>query len=109
MVILTEVARRNGRLIKYASMILLNTAQRGQRTYDMTAATTAMERHRACRGAAVLSFGFRPFFLLGALWAALAMALWVAMLTGKVALPTTFDPVTWHAQERKSTRLNSSH
>lgn len=65
----------------------------------MTAATTTMERHRAWRGPAVLSFGFRPFFLLGALWAALAMALWVAMLTGKLALPTTFDPVTWHAHE----------
>jgi uncharacterized protein involved in response to NO len=65
----------------------------------MTAATTTMERHRAWRGPAVLSFGFRPFFLLGAVWAALAMALWVAMLTGKLALPTTFDPVTWHAHE----------
>lgn len=65
----------------------------------MTAATTTMERHRAWLGPAVLSFGFRPFFLLGAVWAALAMALWVAMLTGKLALPTTFDPVTWHAHE----------
>lgn len=65
----------------------------------MTAATTTMERHRAWRGPAVLSFGFRPFFLLGALWAALAMALWVAMLAGKLSLPTAFDPVTWHAHE----------
>lgn len=65
----------------------------------MTTATTTMERHRAWRGPAILSFGFRPFFLLGAVWAALAMALWVPMLAGKLALPTAFDPVTWHAHE----------
>lgn len=65
----------------------------------MTTPTTTMERHRAWRGPAVLSFGFRPFFLLGAVWAALAMALWIPMLAGKLALPTAFDPVTWHAHE----------
>lgn len=61
--------------------------------------TTTMERQRAWRGPPVLSFGFRPFFLLGALWAALAMLLWVPMLNGKLALPTAFDPVSWHAHE----------
>ncbi|PLK22782.1 short-chain dehydrogenase [Porphyrobacter sp. TH134] len=65
----------------------------------MNAAATTMERHRAWRGPALLSFGFRPFFLLGALWAALAMALWVAMLAGELTLPTAFDPVSWHAHE----------
>ena len=65
----------------------------------MNAAATTMERHRAWRGPALLSFGFRPFFLLGALWAALAMGLWVAMLAGKLTLPTAFDPVSWHAHE----------
>lgn len=64
----------------------------------MTTAAT-MKRHRAWRGPAVLGFGFRPFFLLGALWAALAMGLWMAMLAGKLALQTAFDPVTWHAHE----------
>lgn len=58
-----------------------------------------MERHRAWQGPAVLSFGFRPFFLLGAIWAAAAMVLWIAMLTGRLALPTAFDPVSWHAHE----------
>lgn len=64
----------------------------------MTVGTT-MERSRAWQGPAVLSFGFRPFFLLGAVWAALAMALWVPMLAGRLALPTAFDPVSWHAHE----------
>ncbi|RYM10732.1 NnrS family protein [Sphingobium cupriresistens] len=65
----------------------------------MNAAATTMERQRAWRGPALLSFGFRPFFLLGALWAALAMGLWVAMLAGRLTLPTAFDPVSWHAHE----------
>lgn len=45
----------------------------------------------------ILSFGFRPFFFLGSLWAALAMVLWVGMLAGAVVLPTRFAPVDWHA------------
>jgi uncharacterized protein involved in response to NO len=57
---------------------------------------TSAERMRAWQGPALLSYGFRPFFLLGAIWAALAMALWVLMLTGLLALPTRFDPVSWH-------------
>ncbi len=54
---------------------------------------------RAWTGPALLSFGFRPFFLGGALWAAVAMILWVFMLSGQLALPTRFDPVSWHAHE----------
>lgn len=61
--------------------------------------TTSAERMRAWQGAAILSHGFRPFFLLGAGWAALAMALWLAVLTGHDLLATAFDPVSWHAHE----------
>lgn len=61
--------------------------------------TTTAERMRAWRGPAILSFGFRPFFLGAALWAALAMAFWILALTGIYILPTSFDPVTWHAHE----------
>src|SRR6056297_1284618 len=57
---------------------------------------TSADRMRAWQGPALLSYGFRPFFLLGAIWAALAMALWVLMLAGLIALPTRFDPVSWH-------------
>lgn len=58
---------------------------------------TSAEQMRAWRGPAILTYGFRPFFLLGAVWAALAMALWVLALAGAVALPTRLDPVSWHA------------
>ncbi|MCB1405354.1 MAG: NnrS family protein [Rhodobacteraceae bacterium] len=54
---------------------------------------------RAWRGPAILTYGFRPFFFGGAVWAMLAMVLWVPMLSGHVMLPTAFDPVSWHAHE----------
>ena len=61
--------------------------------------TISAKRIRAWNGPAILTFGFRPFFLAGAIWAALAMVLWVAMLAGRDVLPTAFDPVSWHAHE----------
>lgn len=61
--------------------------------------TTSAAQMRAWTGPAILSYGFRPFFLLGSAWAALAMVLWVLMLTGHDFLPTAFDPVSWHAHE----------
>lgn len=60
---------------------------------------TTNQRIKAWTGPAILSFGFRPFFLLAGIWAALAMLLWVGMLTGGLALPTVFDPISWHAHE----------
>ncbi len=61
--------------------------------------TTTGEKMRAWRGPAILSFGFRPFFLGAGIWAALAMASWIAMLSGVFELPTRFDPISWHAHE----------
>ncbi|MDF3416630.1 NnrS family protein [Sulfitobacter sp. M57] len=62
-------------------------------------AQTSSERIRAWQGPAIFSFGFRPFFLFGALWVVAAMVLWLASLTGLTTLPTRFDPVSWHAHE----------
>ncbi len=59
--------------------------------------TTTYQQARDWRGPALFSFGFRPFFLIGAIWAAGAMGLWLAMIGGWIALPTAFDSVTWHA------------
>lgn len=60
---------------------------------------TTSDRIRRWDGPAILSFGFRPMFLLAGLWAAGAMVIWIAMLSGLVSLPTRFDPVTWHSHE----------
>jgi uncharacterized protein involved in response to NO len=61
-------------------------------------ATTA-ETLRAYQGPAIFSYGFRPFFLGGAIWAAAAMVLFVLMLNGMVTLPTALDLVDWHVHE----------
>lgn len=61
--------------------------------------TSTAEQSRSWQGPALFAYGFRPFFLGAGLWAGLAMALWVGMLTGWIALPTSFDPVSWHAHE----------
>ncbi|WP_343561605.1 NnrS family protein [Kiloniella sp. b19] len=60
---------------------------------------SSAEQIRAWKGPALLSYGFRPFFLGGALWAALSMVLWIGLLAGWFELPTRFDPVSWHAHE----------
>jgi uncharacterized protein involved in response to NO len=61
--------------------------------------TTTATTLRAYRGPAILSYGFRPFFLGGAIWSAAAMVLFILMLMGRVALPTAFTPTDWHAHE----------
>lgn len=60
---------------------------------------TSAQRMRAWQGPALFSFGFRPFFLFGAVWVCVAMVLWLAALSGAIDLPTRFDPVSWHAHE----------
>lgn len=51
------------------------------------------------RNPAILSYGFRPFFLFGSLYAAAAVAVWVPWFLGFISLPTAFPPVAWHAHE----------
>jgi len=46
-----------------------------------------------------LSQGFRPFFLMAAIWAAVSMTLWIIYWAGGVALPGAFLPVEWHSHE----------
>jgi uncharacterized protein involved in response to NO len=48
---------------------------------------------------ALLGYGFRPFFLAGALHAAAAVALWVPAWLGIVTTPGVLPPVAWHSHE----------
>lgn len=61
--------------------------------------TTTAEQVRSYRGPAILSYGFRPFFLLGAIWSALAVAIWLPLLSGSLTLPIALSPVEWHVHE----------
>ena len=59
----------------------------------------AVARLRAYLGPILLSYGFRPFFLLGAIYAALAVLAWLPMFAGELELRTAFSPVDWHVHE----------
>ncbi|MEE1609850.1 NnrS family protein [Microvirga sp. CF3016] len=56
-------------------------------------------RLRDYRGPALLSYGFRPFFLFGSLYAGLAILAWLPMFYGELALSTAFAPRDWHVHE----------
>ena len=51
------------------------------------------------RRPALLSQGFRPFFLAAGIWAAAALTVWIVMLETGTALPSRFDPLSWHIHE----------
>ena len=51
------------------------------------------------QGPAILSYGFRPFFFFGACYAAVAIALWLPLFEGEIALSTVFGPRDWHVHE----------
>jgi uncharacterized protein involved in response to NO len=48
---------------------------------------------------AFLQQGFRPFFLAASVWSAAALGVWIYDLTAGVALPSRFDPLSWHIHE----------
>ena len=60
---------------------------------------TPVPRYRSWGGIALLSQGFRPFFLLAGIWAVVALNLWVHAFAGLIELPTHFDALTWHSHE----------
>jgi uncharacterized protein involved in response to NO len=56
-------------------------------------------RLRSFAGPAVLSYGFRPFFLGGAFYAGLALLVWLPMFEGRFALATALSALDWHIHE----------
>lgn len=48
---------------------------------------------------AALSVGFRPFFVLAALWSAIAIPLWLLFFTGQSLTPSALPPAAWHVHE----------
>lgn len=59
----------------------------------------AIPRLRSFTGPAILSYGFRPFFLLGALFAGGSILFWLPVYTGHAEPMTAFAPVDWHIHE----------
>ncbi len=59
----------------------------------------ALRRRRGYAGPVVFSYGFRPFFFGGAVWAAVGILLWLPQYFGELSLPTTLAPLDWHIHE----------
>lgn len=59
----------------------------------------AIPRLRAYRGPAILSYGFRPFFLFGSIYAGAMIPIWLAAFEGDLEIPTLFLPRDWHVHE----------
>ena len=65
----------------------------------MSTTTTPAQRRRAYQGLAILSYSFRPFFLLGAIYAGLAILVWLPVFHGELVLHSAFAPRDWHVHE----------
>lgn len=59
----------------------------------------ALRRARMAASPPILRGGFRPFFLGGAIWAVIALTIWLAALAGQITLPSAFDDLAWHRHE----------
>ena len=60
---------------------------------------TAVSRPRAYQGWPLLAAGFRPFFLLGSVYAGLAILVWLPVFYGEITLVSAFAPRDWHVHE----------
>lgn len=59
----------------------------------------AIPRLRSYTGPALLSYGFRPFFLLGSAYAGLSILFWIPAYMGHIETFSAFAPVDWHIHE----------
>jgi uncharacterized protein involved in response to NO len=59
----------------------------------------AIPRTRPGNYPAILSYGFRPFFLAGSLYAGIAILLWIPLFYGRIETDSLFAPVDWHVHE----------
>ncbi|MGB8398498.1 NnrS family protein [Bradyrhizobium sp.] len=56
-------------------------------------------RLREYRGPALFSYGFRPFFFFGAVYAGAVILIWLPAFHGHLELDTVFAPRDWHVHE----------
>lgn len=59
----------------------------------------AGSRSSEYQGVALFSYGFRPFFLFGAIYAGLAVLLWLHLLSAGSRFETAFNWLDWHVHE----------
>jgi uncharacterized protein involved in response to NO len=81
---------------------MLPQERQGRLAFDsagVLATMTAIPRYRLDTGPAILSAGFRPFFLAASIWAAAAIPVWLAAYAEGFVVPTRLSPLVWHAHE----------
>ena len=59
----------------------------------------ALRKRRLAAAHPFLRGGFRPFFFAAAAWGVIALALWLCVLAGELAIPSRFDGAAWHRHE----------
>ncbi|HMM64541.1 MAG TPA: NnrS family protein [Mesorhizobium sp.] len=59
----------------------------------------AIPRTRPGNYPAILSYGFRPFFLLGAAFSGVSILFWLPLFYGSLDTASLFAPVDWHVHE----------
>lgn len=59
----------------------------------------SIPRLRQYNGPAILSYGFRPFFLFGAIFGGAAILAWVLLLDGRIRFEPAFGALDWHIHE----------
>ena len=59
----------------------------------------AVPRARHYQGLQLFANSFRPFFLFGAVYAAIVMLVWLPVFYGEVSLTSAFAPRDWHVHE----------
>ena len=65
----------------------------------IAAITTTVPRPRNYQGWPLLANSFRPFFLLGSIYAALVVLVWLPVFYGELRLTSAFAPRDWHVHE----------
>jgi uncharacterized protein involved in response to NO len=59
----------------------------------------AIPRLRSYERPSLLSYGFRPFFLFGSIYAGTAVLLWILVFYGEISITTAFTPRDWQVHE----------
>lgn len=59
----------------------------------------SVQRLRDYQGPALFSYGFRPFFFFGAVYAGAIVLVWLPVFYGEIELRSAFAPRDWHVHE----------
>src|SRR5262249_6369618 len=70
-----------------------------QRVNKRLGKMSPVPRLRPYAGPALLPYGFRPFFLLGSIFAGCAVLAWLPAFYGELTISTAFVPRDWHVHE----------